>query len=506
MPTLSITSTAAESRNCDLLVVGVYEGGTLASGAKQVAAAFGSSLDELFAHGPLGSKPFSAGVGEVISAPTLGKLPASQVLFVGLGAKGSADRAAARRVGATVARRSGGASDIAVSLLGAFKGKPEEALGAFCEGFLLASYSFERYKREQNGRPNRIETVTIEAPAKSDTKALKAAVARAEAVARGVTLTRDLINTPSSDKSPESLAAEASRIAKAGSFGIKIWDEAALEKGGFGGLIGVGQGARKESRLVELTYEPRGAKTTIAIIGKGITFDSGGLNLKPGAGMTTMKTDMSGAAAVLGLFEIIAAIKPKGVKVRGYLACAENMPDGNALRPGDVVRHYGGTTSEIGNTDAEGRLVMADALAYAKERGADIILDIATLTGAVVSALGRELTGVLGTDATLVKRMLAACERAGEPGWELPLWESYRSVIKSHIADQNNAGSAEAGAGTITAGLFLKTFVGDTPWVHLDIAGTSRAGEDRFEISRGASGVGVRTLLEFVEATASHPK
>lgn len=503
MPSISITSARAETRECDLVVVGVYEGAVLAPGAAKLAAKLGP-LEPLFAQGPLMSKPFTGAVGEVVSVPSFGAVPAAQVLFVGLGSKAAADRSVARKAGATVARRSGGAKRVHVSLLGAFKGKPEENLAAFCEGFLLASYSFERYKREQNSKPNRIDELTIESP--SATKALKNAITRAEAVALGVTLTRDLINTPSSDKSPESLATEAKRIAKAGGFAVKVWDQAGLTKGGFGGLLGVGQGATKESRLVELTYEPRGARTTIAIIGKGITFDSGGLNLKPSTGITTMKTDMSGAAAVLGLFTVLSQLKPKGVAVRGYLACAENMPDGNALRPGDVVTHYGGTTSEIGNTDAEGRLVMADALAYAKERNPDIILDIATLTGAVVSALGRELTGVLGNDQVLIKRMLAAAERAGEPGWQLPLWESYRSVIKSPIADQNNAGSAEAGAGTITAGLFLKTFVGDTPWVHLDIAGTARSSEERFETPKGASGTGVRTLLEFIEATASQPR
>jgi leucyl aminopeptidase len=503
MPSITITTAAADRRACDLLVVGVYDGATLAPGAKAVGDALGDGLADLFAHGPLMSKPFDGGVGQVVHVSTLGTMPAKHILFVGLGPKAKADRSVARRIGATVARKAGGATDVTIDLLGAFKGKPDDVVAAFVEGLLLGSYAFERFKSERNGAPNRIETITLAAPPRSETRSIKAAVVRAESIARGVTLTRDLINLPASEQSPASLAEEAQRVAADGGFAVHVFDHDALVEGGFGGILGVSQGAAKPGRLVELSYEPRGAKTTVAIIGKGITFDSGGLNLKPGAGMTTMKTDMSGAAAVLGLFEALTSIKPKGVAVRGYLACAENMPDGNALRPGDVIRHRGGTTSEIGNTDAEGRLVMADALAYAKERGADIILDIATLTGAVVQALGREITAVLGTDATLVKRMLAAGERAGEPSWELPLWESYRKVIASQIADQNNAGSAEAGAGTITAGLFLKTFVGDTPWVHLDIAGTSRAGEPRFENPKGATGTGVRTLLEFIDATAA---
>jgi leucyl aminopeptidase len=367
---------------------------------------------------------------------------------------------------------------------------------AFVEGFLLASYRYLRYKAEQNSRPNRIDSVTLLSVKAWDARAVKQAISIGTVIADGTALARDLTNTPAGDKSPESLAEEARRIAKNG-LKVKVLTEKELEAKGFGGILSVGRGSPKPPRLIELRYDPRNAKRTVAIVGKGITFDSGGINLKPTDGLDWMKMDMGGGAAVLGAMYAIAKLKPK-VAVRGYVATSENMPDGNALHPGDVITQYGGKTVEIGNTDAEGRLVMADAIVYAREQGADVVLDIATLTGAMMVALGHKMFGVIGEPRSEVRKVLDAAERAGEAAWELPLNKEYAPVMKSDIADLRNIPTKNVGGGAITAALFLKEFAGDTPWVHLDIAGPSKADEDYYENPKWATGAGVRTLVEYV--------
>jgi leucyl aminopeptidase len=377
-------------------------------------------------------------------------------------------------------------------------GSAPEAVRAFVEGFVLGSYRYLRYKAKQNGRPNRVESVIMLAGKGWEPKSIKAAMDHAVAVAEGTNLARDLTNTPAGDKSPESLAIEARKMARDG-LKVNVLNEKELKAKGFGGILGVGRGSpAKPPRLIELVYQPAKAKRTVAFVGKGITFDSGGINLKPSeSGIDWMKMDMGGGGAVLGAMLAIAKLKPK-VAVRGYVATAENMPDGDALRPGDVITHYGGKTTEIGNTDAEGRLVMADAIVYARERGADVVIDIATLTGAMMIALGHKMFGVIGEPRSEVRAVLDAAERAGEPAWELPLNRDYEDVMKSDIADLRNVANKSVGGGAITAALFLKEFAGDTPWVHVDIAGPAKSDEDYYENPKWATGAGVRTLVEYV--------
>lgn len=498
MPTFALSKDAVATASCDVVAVPVFTGGISGPGVKELEAALGVTLAELIEQSPMMTKAFTGAAGEVLAVPTLGKIPAKQVMFVGVGDKADAKLVAARKAGATLARKAGGARSIVTTLSQSFKGSPEAVIGAFTEGFLLASYKYERYKSAANGKPNRVETVGIVAGPKADTRKVKSAVERAQTIVAATNLARDLVNTPAGDKSPESLAEQAREIAKNGS-GLKVTvlDEKQLAAKGFGGLLGVGRGSPKPPRLVQLRYEPAGAKRTIAIVGKGITFDSGGINLKPSEGLDWMKMDMGGGAAVLGAMQAIAALKPK-VRVHGYVATSENMPDGDALHPGDVITQYGGKTVEIGNTDAEGRLVMADAIVYAREQGADIILDIATLTGACMVALGHHIFGVIGSSRADARKVLDAAERAGEPAWELPMFADYRPVLDSEIADLRNIANRNIGGGAITAGLFLKEFAGDTPYVHLDIAGPAKSDDDSFERVKGATGAGVRTLIEYV--------
>jgi len=318
-------------------------------------------------------------------------------------------------------------------------------------------------------------------------------------VVRGTLLVRDLVNTPPSDKRPPELAERVRTEAEAAGLAVRVFDEAALVEGGFGGILGVGQGSAVEPRLVELTYEPDGGERHVVLVGKGITFDTGGLSLKPSESMAGMKADMAGAATVLG---VMVALRDLGVtaKVTGLLAIAENMPGGDAIRVSDVLTHRDGQTVEVMNTDAEGRLVLADALAYATESEPDVMIDLATLTGAQIVALGEEVTAVLSDDEALVEELRGAAGRTGEYLWPLPLHAPYAEHLKSEVADHKNIGKRGV-AGTIIAGLFLKAFVGDTRWAHLDIAGPAFTDDgDDYLLAKGGTGVMVRTLLDWLAA------
>jgi leucyl aminopeptidase len=306
---------------------------------------------------------------------------------------------------------------------------------------------------------------------------------------------------------PSRLADEARAAAEAGGVSVSVWGPEEIAEERLGGLHGVALGSAEEARLIRLEYSPEGAGAdvpTVALVGKGITFDSGGLSLKTGDGMMTMKTDMSGAAAVIAA---MSALRDLDVPVRviGIVPATENMPGGRAIKPGDVLRFRNGKTAEVLNTDAEGRLVLADGLSLAAEERPAAIIDLATLTGACVVALGRSIAGVMGNDEALVGRVRAAADAAGEPVWPLPLPASYRKDIDSEIADMKNIGKAGA-AGALVAGLFLQEFVDGVPWAHLDIAGPARADADDGWIRRGGTGFGVRTLLELLSGFVSEPE
>ncbi|MDP9406304.1 MAG: leucyl aminopeptidase, partial [Actinomycetota bacterium] len=372
---------------------------------------------------------------------------------------------------------------------------------AVAEGAGLGAYAFTAYRKKNNDMPS-LRSVVVLPGDGLDADAVHDGVAAGAVLVRATSLTRDLVNTPPQDKRPPMLAERVAELAGDAGLSVRVFDEDALAEGGFGGILGVGRGSSAPPRLVELRYEPDGATGHVVLVGKGITFDSGGLSLKPSASMNTMKSDMSGAAAVLGA---MSALRDLGVsvKVTGLLALAENMPSGEATRVSDVLTHRGGKTVEVMNTDAEGRLVLADALVYGAESGPDAMIDVATLTGAQIVSLGQRIAGLMGNDEGLVGEIRAAAAAAGEQVWHLPLPEEYADHLKSEVADLRNIGRPMQ-AGTLVAGLYLQHFVGDVPWAHLDIAGPAFSEEgDGWYSPKGATGMGVRTLVRLLQSRST---
>ena len=393
---------------------------------------------------------------------------------------------------ATSKRRS-----VASLLLDALPPEVDKAVAAqaAAEGSALADYRFTRYKSDAtNGT---LESVVL--VGKGGKKAA-GGTERGAAIAQAVALARDLVNTPPGDLTPPDLAKAAVTACEAVGLTVEVIDEKQAKKLGLGGLVGVGQGSINPPRMVKITYEPTGtSRGSLAWVGKGITFDSGGLSIKPADGMMTMKGDMGGAAAVLAAMTVLPSTQPK-VKVTGYLCAAENMPSGTAIRPGDVLRISNGKTVEVLNTDAEGRLVLADGLSMAVRDGADAIVDLATLTGACTVALGGRIAGLMANHDELRQQVQDAADRVGEDVWHLPLPEEYRKQLDSEVADLKNV-TGNRGAGALTAGLFLREFVDGTPWVHLDIAGPGWA-DDSPEpyVQKGGTGFGVRTLVALADS------
>jgi leucyl aminopeptidase len=412
-----------------------------------------------------------------------------------------------RRAAATVVRQSRGARKAVTTLTQALPGDPAAAVQAVAEGALLAAYRFDKYKHAKaNGaRPAELATLAlVPGPAagrgSGGRSALTGALAAGQVRAAATNLARDLSNEPANALHPADLAAAARRLLAGKGVTVKVKNEKELAAEGFGGIIGVGQGADHPPRLIELRYAPKGAAGDVVLVGKGITFDSGGLDLKTAEGMERMKGDMSGAAAVLGVLKVLPRLRP-AVEVHGLVAATDNMPSGSATKPGDVLRAMNGKTIEVNNTDAEGRLTLADAIAYArKEIKPHEIVDIATLTGACSIALGSLCGGAMSNDAALQSRVLAAGARVGERLWPLPLIDEYREGLRSEVADLRNTGPRPGGA--ITAGLFIREFAGDTPWVHLDIAGVAFTDKDLPYASKGGVGFGARTLIEYVLTAA----
>jgi leucyl aminopeptidase len=365
----------------------------------------------------------------------------------------------------------------------------------------LGCYRYPDLKRDHEEVPTEIDACTVLVSAASDAAdTLAPHIARAQFSASGVMRARDLANAPGNVLTPARMADIAHEIGTAAGMHVRSLDRAELEQEGFGGLLAVGQGSTQEPRFIIMDYTPAGDAATyptICLVGKGITFDTGGISLKPGANMDNMKMDMGGAAAVLGTMQAIGAWQPP-LRIVALISAAENMPGGNAFKPGDVITTLSGKTVEVLNTDAEGRVVLADALAYARRYEPTAVIDLATLTGAASIALGPHASAVLGTDQTLVDRLCAAGDECGERLWQLPLWDEYREMVKSEIADVRNTGGGRE-AGTITAAAFLAAFAGEMPWAHLDIAATAWVrGEPRAYQTRGATGVGVRVLLHFL--------
>ncbi|HEU5417837.1 MAG TPA: leucyl aminopeptidase [Streptosporangiaceae bacterium] len=475
----------------DALIIGVVpgpDGPVPAPGAQDVDAALGGTLTATLA--TLGATGAADEITKIVSG---GALPAPLIVAAGLGPAGAqqpADPEALRRAaGAAVRSLAGKAPRIAVALPAGDDTEAEAAgLGA-----LLGSYAFTRYRRDQPARPE----ITLLAA-----RDCTAAARRAQILADAVSMVRDLVNTSPADLYPETFARHAEQVARDSGLDIEVLDEKALAEGGYGGLTGVGQGSVHPPRLVRLSYTRPGAAQTIALVGKGITFDSGGLSLKPAKSMENMKDDMGGAAAVLGALQAIAALQPE-VNVVGYLCLAENMPGGGAQRPSDVITIFGGKTVEVLNTDAEGRLVMADGLARSAQDSPDLVIDVATLTGAQVVALGMRIAGVMGSDEATCGAVVDAARRAGEQAWPMPLPEELRKGLDSAVADIANVPDGRDG-GMLVAGLFLREFAPDgVRWAHVDIAGPAyHDGEAYGYTPKGGTGSAVRMLVQVAQDAA----
>ena len=445
--------------------------------------------------------------GEVVKLSSSGAAKAPVLVAIGLGESREApageqatpaQREVLRRAAGVALRALAGTGTVALAL----PATDAAAVGAVAEGAALGGYTFHRYRfasKDSLKEPVREATVLV---ASTRDTAVKAAVARAEVVTAAVELARDLVNMPPSDLPPAAFADEALAAAKRAGVKITVLDEKALGKAGWGGTLAVGMGSSRPPRLVQLSYSPAKATKHLALVGKGITFDSGGLSLKPSASMEWMKADMGGAAAVLAAITAIAALKVP-VKVTAWAPLAENMPSGTAQRPSDVITIYGGRTVEVINTDAEGRLVLADALVRAQEDAPDVIVDVATLTGAQLVALGSRTSAIMSNDEGLRGRVHQSAERAGEAMWPMPLPPELRKSLDSEVADISNMG--ERYGGMLVAGLFLKEFIGEgVRWAHLDIAGPAfNEGKAYGYTPKGGTGAAVRTLVAIDEDMAA---
>jgi leucyl aminopeptidase len=443
----------------------------------------------------LSSQGFKAKPGESCGVPgPNGEL----VVALGLGARGEVELRTFRRAAAALARAAQRRPAVATTLLDqATRAEvdglvPADVARSVAEGVVLGAYAYTPLKSDPE--PSRIASLAVVG---TDEPGVAEALDRGAAAARAVCLARDLVNEPGGSLTPHVFADRAVALGAEAGFTVEVLDRDAIVHERLGGLLGVNRGSDEEPRFVKLAWEPEGAAATVVLVGKGITFDSGGLSLKSTEGMAGMKADMAGAATVLAAFTALDAVRPP-VRVLGYLPLTDNMPGGDATRVGDVLRIRNGTTVEVLNTDAEGRLVLADALALAGEDRPDAIVDLATLTGACMVGLGARIAGLMGNDDGLVDQVRAAADAAGEDVWPLPLPDDLRPQLDSEVADLKNVSSGRWG-GALVAGLFLREFVAEgIPWAHLDIAGPADALDEDVETRKGGTGFGVRTLLQLL--------
>ena len=491
------------------LVVNLFQGVTHTGGATgAVDRALDGAISALIADGEIKGKP-----GEMTLLHTMGRIPAKRVVVAGLGKADDFDTAAVRRVSGDVARslRGKGVSEFATIAHGAGIGGPGagESAQAIAEGTLLGLYQFDAYRSGINGSGDGngdddggnggngggIERVSIVERDAGAVDAMAGGVAVGTALAEATMLARDLVNHPANVMTPTRMAEAAREVAEAVGLELDIMERERMAQHGMGALLGVAQGSEEPPKLIILTYrgDPDNPEHNLGLVGKGITFDTGGISLKSAANMEAMKGDMAGGASVIAAMRAIGTLKPT-INVTGLIAASENMPGGRAQRPGDVVTAMNGKTIEVINTDAEGRLVLADAMCYARSLGITRLVDVATLTGAMVVTLGKACTGMMGNCAELARGISKAGERSGERFWELPMLEDYRELIRSDVADMKNTGGRQAGS--ITAAMLLREFAEDANWVHLDIAGTATAAANKGHLVKGATGTPTRTLAQ----------
>ncbi len=444
---------------------------------------------------------FTGKENESITLYTESLINSPRLLLIGIGESKKLTLEKFRRAAATAAKK---ASSLKAASLAILLPEPvtsetlaaAEISQAIVEGAILSLYKFDKYQKPNNEK-KKLHSIEIITPNSRLEKEIHIGAKNGTMLCEAVYHTRDLENAPSNEIYPETLADHALQSGKKYGFSVTIFDKRKIESLKMGGVIGVSKGSENPPRFIILEYNVKAKKHgTIVLVGKGVTFDTGGISIKPAASMAEMKMDMSGGAAVIGTFEAIAQLKIP-VHVIGLIPAVENMPSGSAIKPGDIIRHYNGMTSEVDNTDAEGRLILADALGYASQYRPELVIDLATLTGACVVALGHLASGMMGNDQTAMDDLKTAGEKTYERVWQLPLFDEYEKQIKSDVADVKNVGGRWGGA--ITAGWFLKKFIGDYKWIHLDIAGTAILEEALDYAPRGGSGVGVRLLVEFLK-------
>jgi leucyl aminopeptidase len=488
---ISVISGTLEKLKAGAAVLPVFEDGTPGRLLERADQKLGAMISRLVKRGDFTARP-----GSVHLLYPEESMAAERLILVGLGKQSdlTLDRLRLAAGKAASHARSSGAESIVFASEGLGL-DAEETAQALTEGSVLGLYRFLKYKtNDESSNRKEIRTVTLLGPAAS-IAAMRNGVNAGKIIAESAMMARDLVNHPGADMTPTVLAGHARKLARQYGLKVQVLERKQIEKLGMGAFLGVAAGSIQPPKFIIIEYRGGGSRPFIALVGKSITFDSGGISIKPAENMDRMKDDMSGGAAVLGAIRNAAALKLK-LNIVGLLPAAENMPGGRALKPGDVLRSMSGQTIEIINTDAEGRLILADALAYACRYKPSVIVDIATLTGACTIALGHEAAGMVGTSDQYKQQMRAAGEKTGERVWELPLWENYYDQIKSDIADMKNTGGRAASV--ITASAFLSKFVQKYPWVHIDIAAIAWTEKDRPYTPKGATGIGTRLLTQFL--------
>ncbi|HET9915988.1 MAG TPA: leucyl aminopeptidase [Candidatus Binatia bacterium] len=442
----------------------------------------------------IGKTSFTGAEGSTLLHPTGDALPAAYLLLLGIGA-GDTGTDTWRKAGAKARKEAAAIGANEFAMVFAPEKDPESAAGAIVEGAALAGYQFNKYR--SNGKPaTEVKSLTLFRSGLTKTAGLQKSVDTAQSIAPGVFLARDLVNEPPSVATAKFLGAQAQRACQGRGLTVEVWNKKKIEAMKLAGLLAVNRGSLEEPRFIRIHYRPSGKmRKRVALIGKGITFDSGGLSLKPSKSMETMKLDMAGGAAVIATMSCLPKLG-LDLEVTGYVPTTDNLPGHNAQKPGDVIRYLNGKTIEVLNTDAEGRLILADALALAAQQNPDYMINLATLTGACMTALGTQVAGIFSNNQPLADSLLRCSQEAGEKLWQLPLVKEYKELIKSSIADMKNIGGAHGGA--ITAALILQEFVGDAAWAHLDIAGPAFAESDNLLCPKGGTGFGVRTLIKFL--------
>jgi len=494
---INVVAAKIEKHKTDAAVIPLFENEKPGMVAGRVDRALGGMISRLIKRGD-----FKPKTGAVHLLYPEGRIAAERLLLVGLGKRSEFTLNRLRQAAGKAAPSLRGAGAKGVTLVTDGTGLEAEELGqALTEGCVLGLYRFLKYKTdEEDDRTKDIRTITLLTESVGAVKGLRKGVKTGAAIAESTVMVRDMVSSPPADMTPTIIAAKAKELARQFGIKVQVLEKNHMRKLGMGALLGVASGSAQPPKFIIVEYRKGGKKPFIALVGKTITFDSGGISIKPAENMDKMKDDMSGGAAVLGAIRNAAALKLP-LNIVGLLPAAENMPGGSAYKPGDVLRTLSGQTIEILNTDAEGRLILSDALTYACKYKPAVIVDIATLTGACAIALGHEAIGMLGTDEKFKQKIREAGEKTGERVWELPLWEEYFDQIKSDIADMKNTGGRPAGV--ITAAALLSKFVRKYPWVHLDIAATAWTEKERPYTPKGATGIGVRLLTQFLRDYAA---